>query len=58
MATPEIEWQIIKHDLVDTFWLEDISDNAGRRKTIVCRWHHPSGIQGDGKHSHLERRHY
>src|SRR5260370_34165087 len=37
---------------------EDISDNAGRWKTIVCRWHDPGGIQGDGKHSHLERRHY
>jgi hypothetical protein len=23
-----------------------------------CRWHDPGGIQGDGKHSHFERRHY
>src|SRR2546425_12901961 len=37
---------------------EDISDNVGRWKTIVCRWHDPGGIQGDGKHSHLERRHH
>jgi DNA-directed RNA polymerase specialized sigma24 family protein len=37
---------------------EDISDYVGRWKTIVCRWHDPGGIQGDGKHSHLERRHY
>jgi hypothetical protein len=27
-------------------------------ETIVCQWHDPGGIQGDGKHSHLERRHY
>src|ERR1700736_1389236 len=37
---------------------EDISDNVGRWKTIVCRWHDPGGVPGDGKHSHLERRHY
>src|SRR5207244_11356701 len=37
---------------------EDISNNVGRWKTIVCRWHDPGGIQGDGKHSHLERRHH
>ena len=37
---------------------EDISDYVGRWKTIVCRWHDPGGFQGDGKHSHLERRHY
>jgi hypothetical protein len=28
-----------------------------RWKTIVCRGHDPGGIQGDGKHSHFERRH-
>jgi hypothetical protein len=28
---------------------EDISDYFGQWKTIVCRWHHPGGIQGDGK---------
>ena len=44
--------------LVDAFWLKNISDNVGRWKTIVCRWHDPGGIQGDGKHSHLERRHH
>jgi hypothetical protein len=37
---------------------EDISDHIGGWKTIVCRWHDPTGIQGDGEHSHLERRHY
>ncbi len=30
----------------------------GKWKTIVCRWHDPGGVQVDGKHSHLERRHY
>src|ERR1700731_2316076 len=49
---------LIKHDLVDAFWLKIYPDNIGRWKTIVCRWHDPGGIQGDGKLSHLERRHY
>src|SRR5262245_22221402 len=37
---------------------EDISDYVGWWKTIVCYWHDRGGFQGDGKHSHLERRHY
>ncbi len=49
---------LVKHDLVDAFWLKIISGNAGRWKTIVCRGHDPGRIQGDGKHSHRERRHY
>jgi dihydrofolate reductase len=49
---------LLKHDLVDALWLKIFSDYVGQRKTIVCRWHDPGGFQGDGKHSHLERRHY
>src|SRR5437588_7757347 len=37
---------------------DDISNNVGRRKTAVCRWHDPGGLQGDGKHSRLEWRHH
>jgi hypothetical protein len=29
-----------------------------QKSRFVCRWHDPGGFQGDGKHSHLERRHY
>ena len=49
---------LIKHDLVDEFWLKILSDNVWRWKTVVCRWHDPGGVQGDGKSSHLEWRHY
>jgi len=48
---------LLKHDLVDAFWLDDISDNVGQWETIVCRWPEPGCIQDDGKHGHLERRH-
>jgi hypothetical protein len=46
---------LMKHDLVDAFWLKIFPVTLGW-KTIVCQWHHPGGIQGDGKHRHLERR--
>jgi hypothetical protein len=46
---------LLKHDLVDVL-ADDISDHVGRWKTIVCRWHDHGGVQGDGKHGHLERR--
>jgi hypothetical protein len=41
---------------VDAIWLKIFSGNAGRRKTIACRWHDSGSIQGDGKHSHREGR--
>jgi dihydrofolate reductase len=49
---------LMKHDLVDAFWLKIFPITLGGAKRLFCRWHDPSGIQGDGKHSHLERRHY
>src|SRR5580700_6381848 len=49
---------LLKHDLVDAFWLKIFPITLGSGKRFVCRWHDPGGIQGDGKHSHLERRHY
>ena len=30
---------LIKHDLVDVLLADDLSDNVGRRKAVVCRWH-------------------
>ena len=36
----------------------DISDHVGRWKAVVCSWHDPGGLQGDGKHSRLEWRHF
>ena len=48
---------LIKHDLVDAFWLMIYPITLGSWKTVVCRWHDPDGVQGDGKHSHPERRH-
>jgi hypothetical protein len=32
----------------------EVGRPRGMRKTIVCRRHDHGGIQGDGKHSHLE----
>ncbi|HUX42425.1 MAG TPA: hypothetical protein VMV83_14750 [Rectinemataceae bacterium] len=35
---------------------ENIPDNLGWRKTLVCRRQHSSGIQGGGEHGQLEGR--
>ena len=37
--------------------VDDLPGNPGQWKTVVCRWHDPGGVQGDGKHCRLKRRH-
>lgn len=45
---------LMKHDLVDVFWLMlyPITLGSGKR---VCGWHDPCEVQSDGKRSHAER---
>jgi hypothetical protein len=48
---------LLKHDLVDAFWLKIFPVTLGGGKRLFAEGTIPGGIQGDGKHSHLERRH-
>lgn len=48
---------LMKHDLVDVFWLMIFPLTLGSGKRYVCGWHDPGGLQGDGKHCRLEWRH-
>jgi riboflavin biosynthesis pyrimidine reductase len=45
---------LLKHDLVDTFWLMIESAHLGRRETPVGRWHDPGSIPGDGEYGQFE----
>ena len=47
---------LMKHDLVDNFWLMIYPITLGEGKA-VCRGHDPGGVQGDGKHCRFDWRH-
>jgi dihydrofolate reductase len=44
---------LMQHDVVDAFWLKIYPLTLGwcQWQTGVCHWHHPGGVQGDGKPS-------
>ena len=48
---------LMKHDLVDNFWLMIYPITLGEGKTSVCRGHDPGGVQSDGKHCRFDWRH-
>jgi dihydrofolate reductase len=49
---------LLKHDLVDAFWLKIFPITLGSGKRLFADGTIPAAFQGDGKHNHLERRHY
>src|SRR5258707_14640680 len=48
---------LMKHDLVDVFYLMIYPLTLGAGKRLFCGWHDPGEVQGDGKHSRFEWRH-
>ena len=49
---------LMKHDLVDEFWLKIYPADVGQWKTVVCRWHDSGGVQGDGEQRLPKWHHY
>ena len=49
---------LLKHDLVDEILAKDISDNIGQWETLVCRWRHSCGVQGERSPSLSKWHHY
>jgi dihydrofolate reductase len=47
---------LMKNDLIDALLANDLSGDVGRWKASVCGWHDPGDLQGDGKHSRIDRR--